>query len=556
MPRWIRQLTLLALGALLAACAVGPAPRPTPGPGPAPAAPSPGGRWVVERVVEGSPFKGVHGLGIDHAGNLFAGSVVGQSVYAVDRQSGAVRTLIGPPGGMADDIAFAPDGTMAWTSFLLGDISARRGDGPVRRLASGLPGINSLAYRADGRLYATQVFLGDALYDIDTQGVRPPRKIMEGMGGLNGFQFGSDGKLYGPLWFKGQVVRVDVDTARIEVLADGFKIPAAVNLDSKGNLWVVDTARGQLVRIDPATRAKTVVAQLSTSLDNLVIDRNDRIFVSNMADNGIQEVDPATGQWRQVVKGRLAVPGGLAVLPGPEGDEIHIADLFAYRKVNARTGRVTDLARMHADTLEYPFSATGNARHVVLSSWFTGTVQVLDRASGRSLAMVHGLQAPHDALSMPDGSLIVAELGTGSLVQLSGPEYKSKRVLAKGLAAPVGLVAAKGGFYVTESASGVVSRVEADGRTQPIAKGLRLPEGIALAPDGRLIVVEAGAQRIVSIDPGSGAVSVIAERLPIGVAGVPGVPPSFIPTGVGVGSDGTIYFSSDVENALYRIVRR
>ncbi len=43
---------------------------------------------------------------------------------------------------MADDIAFAPDGTMAWTAFLTGDLYSRKGDGPVKKLASGLPGIN------------------------------------------------------------------------------------------------------------------------------------------------------------------------------------------------------------------------------------------------------------------------------------------------------------------------------------------------------------------------------------------------------------------------------
>src|SRR4029077_7717230 len=103
-----------------------------------------------------------------------------------------------------------------------------------------LPGINSLAYRKDGRLYATIVFLGDTLYEIDVEGVKPPRMIMEKMGGLNGFEFGPDDMLYGPLWFKGQVAKVDVDKPELTVVADGFKTPAAVNFDSKGNLWVVD----------------------------------------------------------------------------------------------------------------------------------------------------------------------------------------------------------------------------------------------------------------------------------------------------------------------------
>jgi hypothetical protein len=189
--------------------------------------------YEVTPLVPGSAFHGVHGLGIDKAGRLFAGSVAGAALYEVDRNNGAAKIAIPSPEGMADDIAFAPDGTMAWTGFLTGDFYSRKGDGPIKKLASGLPGINSLAYRRDGRLYATQVFLGDALYEIDVEGVKPPRMIMEKMGGLNGFEFGPDDKLYGPLWFKGQVGKVDVDKAELTAVADGFKIPAAVNFDSK-----------------------------------------------------------------------------------------------------------------------------------------------------------------------------------------------------------------------------------------------------------------------------------------------------------------------------------
>ena len=155
-----------------------------------------------------------------------AASGGGAALYEVDRANGTAKIAIPTPEGMADDIAFAPDGTMAWTGFLTGDLYSRKGEGPIKKLASGLPGINSLAYRKDGRLYATQVFLGDALYEIDVEGVKPPRMIMEKMGGLNGFEFGPDDRLYGPLWFKGQVAKVDVDKAELTAVADGFKIPA------------------------------------------------------------------------------------------------------------------------------------------------------------------------------------------------------------------------------------------------------------------------------------------------------------------------------------------
>ena len=515
--------------------------------------------YEVTKLVPGSAFHGVHGIAIDKAGRLFAGSVAGAALYEVDLSNGTAKIAVPGPEGMADDIAFAPDGTMAWTGFLTGDLYSRKGDGPVKKVASGLPGINSLAFRKDGRLYATQVFLGDALYEIDVEGVKPPRQIMEKMGGLNGFEFGPDDMLYGPLWFKGQVARVDVDKAELTVVADGFKIPAAVNFDSKGNLWVVDTALGQLVRVDPKTGVKKMVAQLKPSLDNLAIDARDRIFVSNMADNGIQEIDAETGAARQVISGKLALPGGIGVVSDGGKDTLYVADVFAYRTVDGATGEVSELARMHADgvTLEYPMSATASGDDVLLSSWFTGTVQVIDRKTGKTRDMLHGFKAPHDAVKLGDGSILVNELGSKSLVRASGEHGKDRTVLIGGLEGPVGMVGgAKGDVYVTEAFSGVVSLIGSNGEKTVIVKDLKMPEGIARAADGRLIVAEVGARRLIEINPQNGAVTEIAGNLPIGLAAAPGGLPTNIPTGVGIGASGVIYFSSDIENAIYKVTKK
>ena len=161
-----------------------------------------------ETVIEPSPFHGVHGMAFDSEDRLLAGSVLGRAIYEVDPESGASEVLIGAPEGMADDIALAPNGTIAWTAYLDGKIYAQDPDGRTRLLAEGLPGINSLAFASDGRLFATQVFLGDALYEIDVAGKKKPRLIAKDMGGLNGFEIGPDGRLYGPLWNKNRVVSV------------------------------------------------------------------------------------------------------------------------------------------------------------------------------------------------------------------------------------------------------------------------------------------------------------------------------------------------------------
>jgi streptogramin lyase len=83
-----------------------------------------------------------------------------------------------------------------------------------------------------------------------------------------------------------------------------------------------------------------------------------------------------------------------------------------------------------------------------------------------------------------------------------------------------------------------------------------MPEGIALAGDGKLIVAEVGAKRIIQIDPQNGNITEIAGNLPIGLPAAPGGMPTNIPTGIGVGASGTIYFSSDIENAIYKVTKK
>lgn len=536
----VRSLAaLLSVAAALAACGTAPPVRPE--------------RWgAPEAVVAPSSFTGVHGLAVDAKGRLLAGSVVGNAIWEVDRQTGAARILVGGPEGQADDIAIGPRGEMAWTNYLMGMVRYRENDAaPMRVLAQGLPGLNSLDFdRRNGRLYATQVFLGDALWELDPKGEKPPRPIAKDLGGLNGFEVGPDGMIYGPLWFKNSVVKVDPSNGAVTVINNQFKTPAAANLDGKGNLWVVDTATGELSKVDLASGRKTVAAQLKTALDNLAIAPDGMVYVSNMADNSIQSYDPASGQVRVLTSGKLAVPSGVKA----DGDTLWVADVFAFRQVDARSGEVRDVMRMQASDMEYPFAVGVSARTIALASWFTGSVQLIDRATMKTSRMLHGWKAPYDALPLDDGSVLVAEIATGSITLASGADHATRRVVASGLAGPVQMTMGRdGALYVTEAAGKLTRIALADGAKTEVAAGLALPEGVAQTPWGSFIVAEAAAGRLTEIDPASGTRRTVADQLPIGLSGGPGMPPPYVATGVTVGTDGTVYFTANRNNALYRV---
>jgi len=510
--------------------------------------------WAApEALVAPSAFAGVHGLAVDAKGRLLAGSVLGNTMWEVDRSTGAARVFIDAPEGQADDIAVGPKGELAWTNYLMGMLRYRESDtAPMRVLAKDLPGLNSLDFdRRNGRLYASQVFLGDALWEIDREGQKPPRLIRKDMGGFNGFEVGPDGMLYGPLWFKGQVVKIDPANGNMTVIADGFKIPAAANLDGKGNLWVVDARSGELVRVELATGRKTVAKQLRPSLDNLAIAPDGTIYVSNMANNEVQAFNPATGELRTLTSGKVAAPAGMKI----DGNDLWVADVFGFRQVDVRTGEVRDIFRMQRDPeLDYPFAVGLSPKLFALSSWFTGTVQLVDRQTLKTVETIHGLKAPFDAIPMPDGSVIYAEIATGSITRASGPKFVQKSVLASGLNGPVQMIVGQdGALYVTEAAGRLLRiPLDASAPLRAVAEGLALPEGLAQTPWGSFIVAESAARRLVEIAP-DGSRRTVAENLPIGLAPGPGLPPPYVVTGVAVGRDGSIYMAADRNNAIYRI---
>ncbi len=518
-------------------------------------------------LVPGSWFHGLHGLAFNKDDQLFAGSVIGQTLYRVQVDSGEVDRVIDPPTGMADDIAFADDGTMAWTAFLIGKVYVRKPNGKTIEVANGMTGPNSLAFGKDGRLFVSEVFLGDALYEIDIRNVDKPdfkplarnelRRIAEKLGGLNGFEVHKDdGFLYGPLWFKGEIVKVNLETGAAEVIASGFKTPAAANIDpqNRDNVYVVDTGTGGIWSVSLTSKAKKLVASMKPGLDNLAFDSRGRLFVTSMTDNGVYLVDKHTGAHRTIVEGKLAVPTDLAVTSEGGKDTVHVADVFSYRKVDGTTGDVTDVLRVHGETHAYPIGISVGPKNVLLSSWFSNTVEKVDRKTGKLVATLGEFAAPVDAVEFADGTMYVAELASGNLVKVSA-DGKERSTVMKELRGPVAMVHGAGPLiYVTEISAGVVTEIDvAAGTRRVVADNLTGPEGIDLGPDGRLYVAEVGQKRVVAIDPATGAKTVIASNLDIGLAPFPGGPPALVPTGVAVGRTGIVYVSSDIRNSLYKL---
>jgi sugar lactone lactonase YvrE len=521
--------------------------------------------YRVERLIPDSPVHGVNGMEFDSDGYLIASSMAGAEIYRIDVQTGQTETLVSAPQGLGDGLAIGPDGTMAWTALPAAEVRALRPDGEIVVLASGLSGINSIKFSRDGKLYAAQVRADDAVYEIDVNGEKPARLVARGMDcpadalcGLNSFDISDSNILYGPLMASGAITRIDLDDGKFSEAASGLDQPTGARLDSHGALYALNWLEGTLVRVDLETQAKEIVAKLPPPLDNLTIGPGGSVYVSNPVHNVIFAVNPDTGATQRILEGGLVMPGDVAIMQVDGRETLLVTGVFGYRQLDIETGAMTP--PVLSDTTHASFAIDSKGGIVATTDYRSGTVRVLDYESGKMLQVMSDFNTPYQVRLLDDGGLLLAEFGSGSVLHI-GPGG-SRRVVTGGLGGPVGLAMAdKDAAYVTESTAGIVSRIRlSDGDRIIVAEGLQQPEGIAIDHDGRIIVAETGARRLIVIDPTSGAYDTIAGDLPIGLAPYTGPEQAglrpFIPTGVALGGTGEIFVVSDIEHTILRIFRR
>jgi sugar lactone lactonase YvrE len=516
----------------------------------------PTGTVTTKVLVRGAPIHGTNGLAFDDQGNLYVASVLGREILIMDPKTGNILDRYGPENGVEgpDDVVFGPDGSLYWTDILTGEVGRRSPDGVVKKQFVATF-VNPITFSDDGRLFVAQAFLGDGLYEIDPDLEAEPVLIL-GTGNpafhLNAMDFGPDGMLYAPRQQLNQIVRIDVDTAEVEILSDQFN--GACKFDSLGRLHVGLDDR--VIRFDPSTGEVTTVAVLpSDGGDNIVFDSQDRLFVSNFRDGSIHAILP-NGKARELSPGGLIAPGGIAVLPDDHaGESVFVADFWTVRGFDGLNGQPGLSGRDFF--FDSPFTASPDGENLVLTSWFGNTVEVWSPTT-QEILEIHEFLVPLNAIRF-QGDLVVAELGTGSVIRRDASSG-ARTAIATGLFVPTGLATSDDDLWVADWATGVVWQIVTDGQVldEPVAvaTGLAQPEGLVSEHANSLLVVESGAGRVSRIDLNSGAVTSVADNLALGASGVAGYPPTNYFNGLAFGERGDIYVTGDIGNVIYRITER
>jgi len=167
------------------------------------------------------------------------------------------------------------------------------------------------------------------------------------------------------------------------------------------------------------------------------------------------------------------------------------------------------------------------------------------------------------------GGTILRLAGTG----VSGFSGDGGPGLQAQLNTPVGLAIDAGGLLLADGANGRVRRLSWDGTITTVAgtgpptgdegrdlpalqATLALPWGIAVAPDGSILVTETVGERVRRVDPVTSAMTVIAGTGQSGFSGDGGTATAARlsgPAGVAVAGDGTVFISEGHGNRIRRI---
>ena len=450
----------------------------------------------VQVIASGANISGANGIHFSPDGRLYVASVIGSELIVLDPESGEVLERLTEGVDGPDDVAFNSEGDFYWTSILTGEVAGITAAGERITAANLTPGVNPLTFSDDGRLFVSQCFFDDKLFEVDPTGIEEPRLISDQLGpgcGLNGMDWGPDGRLYGPRWFEKQVVSFDVDAGDMRVEATGFNVPAAVKFDSQGVLHALDTGAGSVVRV--ADGKQTVVAVLEQGLDNFAFDASDRLFVSSFVDGTVWRVE-ADGSMTELQPGGMAHPGALAARKTESGVELLVADLHALRGFDREGSTLwTERNILGVGELGSVLSVSVDGENLVFASFTDANVRVWNPMLQRTIARVDNLQMPVSAIRYGE-LLLVTEHGSGQVKVINGANGLSQ--LASGLSAPTDLLTDGDRLWVSDRTAGTVLQIAAGGKKIPpmvLAEGLDAPEGLALWRD-RVLVREGESGRV------------------------------------------------------------
>ena len=524
---------------------------------PPPALPVMQDLYSIDVLARGGVYHDSKGIGFHSTGLIFFASNFGDEVLGVNQFTGDIVTKWGAEDGVSGpvDLLIAPDDMIYWTEGFTGRVVKARMGGPVETLAELGPITKGIALSLDASiLYVATKEFSDALWKIDLVNGGQEQVPIEGLGNLNGMDVGPDG-LYATRQTLPEVVRIDPETATLEVVSADFQVPYDLKFDTDFNMYVLDIATREMFLVDRQTGEKKSARVMAAGEEHFAIDRSNNLYISNTMSGGLKRINNSGGEVNIGRPGGMIAPGGLTINSACGGSRVWVADQWSLREFDRETGAPGLVVGFDpaAEIPIAPSSVAPSGDYLAMASWPYGLVNIWDPATGKLVETFSDLTLPVNAIAIGD-RLAIAEFGTGSVVWAD-----SRDPIVTGLTGPAGLAYDGTTLFVGDTLAGTITRIEggpAGWRAPAIfASGLMGPEGLAINTNGDVLVVETWIQRLTNLSRADGAINAVQHLSGIGIPAPPGLPPTgWSLSSVFVEPDGTLLVSGDRARVLYRFV--
>lgn len=518
--------------------------------------------YQQERLAGDTPFPGVNGATIGADGNLYVSHTGNGTITRVDLATMTPSPFVPPSGGIfiVDDIAADDKGNLyaTGTTPLVGEVYRIDANGAKTVIASGMAAPNGIEYNPrTGRLFVTECFQGNRVYEVDPEGRKPARLLIDKdiIPVPEGFDFDPDtNDLIIPDMGSGKILRVDPDSGAITTLAEKFVTPIALTIGADKMIYMPELATGAVYKVSLDGSQREKIAQLAPGLDNVAITPQGRLFVTSYWNATIYEVTTdGSGKFKQLFPNGPNQPLGIVV----KGDTILVADAIMLRDVKDGQYAYTKLNAWAAHGMPLLLGlADGPGAQLFWTDCIHGAVAMGNPETGEFKPLAGDLNRPMAALMSPTApKLFVAEYGADRITVVSLTDG-AKSVLADGLEGPLAMALIGDTLYVAESKIGRISAVDSQTGRKEVFLSATVAKPAALANDGqgRLLILDGAAQKLVRIDPKTRATDIVAGHLPVQYSTVGSYPPVEFPLPMTVAQNGDIYLTT-ADRGLLRLKR-
>ncbi|MFD7290792.1 hypothetical protein [Streptomyces sp. NPDC059863] len=437
-------------------------------------------RWNTTRLNPPNRLWGSNGVTFGPDGRLYVAQFIAGQISAVDPASGIVDVVVpmDSPVQAPDDLAFGADGSMYIADITPGRVWRRDPTGEFSLVSDAMKMPNGITCVGD-RLFVNEMRSNGRLVELFPDGGEPT-VLTDGLAWGNAMQLGPDGLLYYPHMIANEVWRISPDGGVPELVAEDVDDPVAVRFDQGGVLVVLSRGvAGIVTRIDLRTGARSIVVSGVAGLDNAAFDDENRMFVSSYASGGVTEMH-TDGRIREIVPRGLDGPFGVTV---DLGGTVYAADHY---RLASPDGPEEDASASAQASTSAQAGATENA-------------DARTNASGG--IVTHDLRPFVHGITAADGVLhLTSQLGE---VRTYDPVARTTRIRETGLSEPTGIaVAPDGSLVVAETGGGRILRIDAADTVAVLAAGLDHPVDVAFDGEGRCYVSDDRLGAVLRLDNG------------------------------------------------------